>query len=221
MGLLQKVVHLLKQIDPDNKGWERLQITAAKAQPSAPAREAALAAIKLAFARDNDDYGRKLYLIENCLYGVDIQPIAVQIAKLRFFIALIVDQKIVPKEKNFGILALPNLETKIVAANTLLGLKRGQLLLGSDKVRKLESELQQVRHDYFTARSYAEKKRLRETGQGTVRPAIRCAGFFRRIKFRRFAARHRLESLQRHSSRAVLRCWLDVWPAGQTGRWRV
>ncbi|MBK8500454.1 MAG: hypothetical protein IPL52_16945, partial [Flavobacteriales bacterium] len=31
-------------------------------------------------------YGRKLYLIENCIYGVDIQPIAVQIAKLRFFI---------------------------------------------------------------------------------------------------------------------------------------
>jgi hypothetical protein len=162
MGLLQKLVHLLKQIDPDNKGWERRQINAAQALPSAPAREAALAAIKLAFTRDNDDYGRKLYLIENCLYGVDIQPIAVQIAKLRFFIALIVDQKIVPKEKNYGILALPNLETKIVAANTLLGLKRGQLLLGADNVRLLERELQQVRHDYFTARSYSEKKRLRK-----------------------------------------------------------
>jgi hypothetical protein len=162
MGLLQKLVHLLKQIDPDNKGWERRQINAAKAMSSAPARESALAAIKLAFVRDNDDYGRKLYLIENCLYGVDIQPIAVQIAKLRFFIALVVDQKISPRVENFGILALPNLETKIVAANTLLGLKRGQLLLGSDNVRQLERELQQVRHDYFTARSYAEKKRLRK-----------------------------------------------------------
>ena len=29
---------------------------------------------------NNDDYGSKLYLIENCLYGVDIQPIAIQIA---------------------------------------------------------------------------------------------------------------------------------------------
>lgn len=164
MGLLQKLVHLLKQIDPDNKGWERRQVNAAKALPSAPAREAALAAIKLAFARDNDDYGRKLYLIENCLYGVDIQPIAVQIAKLRFFIALVVDQKISPNEEkpNYGILALPNLETKIVAANTLLGLKRGQLLLGSDNVRVLERELQQVRHDYFTARTYFDKKRLRK-----------------------------------------------------------
>jgi type I restriction-modification system DNA methylase subunit len=165
MGLLQKLVHLLKQLDPDNQGWKRRQETAARALTSSLVREAALAAIQIAFARDNDDYGRKLYLIENCLYGVDIQPIAVQIAKLRFFIALIVDQKIMPAEKNYGILALPNLETKIVAANTLLGLKRGQLQLGSEKVRLLERELQQVRHDYFTARSYADKKRLRKQDQ--------------------------------------------------------
>lgn len=162
MGLLQKLVHLLKRVDPDNGGWERRQTDAAKSIPSAPARDAALAAIKLAFARNNDDYGRKLYLIEKCLYGVDIQPVAAQIAKLRFFIALIVDQKISPKEPNYGILALPNLETKIVTANTLLGLKRGQLLLGSDNVLRLERELQQVRHNYFTARSYPEKKELRK-----------------------------------------------------------
>ena len=36
------------------------------------------------------DYARKLYLIERCLHGVDIQPIAVQIAKLRCFISLAV-----------------------------------------------------------------------------------------------------------------------------------
>ena len=42
--------------------------------------------IKDSFKNNNDDYGRKLYLIQNCIYGADIQPIAVQIAKLRFFI---------------------------------------------------------------------------------------------------------------------------------------
>ena len=35
------------------------------------------------------DYARKLYLIENCIYGVDIQSIAVQISRLRFFISLL------------------------------------------------------------------------------------------------------------------------------------
>jgi adenine-specific DNA-methyltransferase len=161
MGLLQKLVHVLRKLDPENKRWRRRQEDALDTFESAPAREEAREAIKRAFARDNDDYGRKLYLIENCLYGVDIQPIACQIAKLRFFISLIVDQSIDPKEPNYGILPLPNLETKVVAANTLLGLQRGQLLLGSDKVRRLEKELQQIRHDYFTARRYKDKKALR------------------------------------------------------------
>jgi hypothetical protein len=162
MGLLQKLVHLLKKLDRDNNGWRARQTAAAEAIESATARQAATEAIARAFARDDDDYGRKLYLIENCLYGVDIQPIAVQIAKLRFFIALVVDQPIDPALPNYGILPLPNLETKIVAANTLLGLRRGQLMLGSNEVRALERQLQQVRHDYFTARRYAEKKRLRK-----------------------------------------------------------
>ncbi len=161
MGMLQKLVHVLRKLDPENKGWRRRQEAALDTFESAPARDEARQAIERAFARDNDDYGRKLYLIENCLYGVDIQPIACQIAKLRFFISLICDQSIDPKQPNYGILPLPNLETKIVAANTLLGLQRGQLLLGSDTVRKLERELQQVRHDYFTARRYKDKKALR------------------------------------------------------------
>ena len=162
MGMLQKLVHVLKKLDPDNKSWRRRQEKKAKEIESSPAREEALKAIERAFARDNDDYGRKLYLIENCLYGVDIQPIAVQIAKLRFFISLVVDQTIDPKEENYGILPLPNLETKVVAANTLLGLHRGQLLLGSNAVKRLETELQKIRHDYFTARSYKRKKELRK-----------------------------------------------------------
>lgn len=161
MGMLQKLAHVLRKLDPKNKGWRNRQEKAAKAIESSPARDEALKAIQRAFARDNDDYGRKLYLIENCLYGVDIQPIAVQIAKLRFFISLVVDQTIDPKEENYGILPLPNLETKVVAANTLLGLHRGQLLLGSNEVKRLETELQKVRHDYFTARSYKRKKELR------------------------------------------------------------
>lgn len=161
MGMLQKLVHVLKKLDPQNKGWQKRQEKAAQTIESSIAREEALKAIERAFAHDNDDYGRKLYLIENCLYGVDIQPIAVQIAKLRFFVSLVVDQAIDPEEENYGILPLPNLETKVVAANTLLGLQRGQLLLGSTEVKRLESELQQVRHDYFTARSYKRKKELK------------------------------------------------------------
>lgn len=161
MGLLKKMVRVLTKLDPDNHLWEQRQRQLAEQIDSAPAREEALKAIERAFARNHDDYGRKLYLIENSIYGVDIQPLAVQIAKLRFFITLIVDQPIDPALSNYGILPLPNLETKIVPANTLLGLQRGQLLLGSDEVRTLERELKTVRHRYFTARRYQDKKALR------------------------------------------------------------
>ncbi|MCC6415986.1 MAG: Eco57I restriction-modification methylase domain-containing protein, partial [Opitutaceae bacterium] len=169
MGLLKKMVRLLAKLDPDNSLWRERQLALAEQLDSAPAREEALAAIERAFARNHDDYGRKLYLIENSLYGVDIQPLAVQIAKLRFFITLIVDQPIDPALPNYGILPLPNLETKIVPANTLLGLQRGQLLLGSDEVRALEHELKTVRHRYFTARRYQDKKTLRRRDRDLCR----------------------------------------------------
>lgn len=174
MGLLQKLVHVLQKVDPQNKRWRQLQVKAAEAIPSAPGREAAQRAIERAFQQDNDDYGRKLYLIENGIYGVDIQPIAVQIAKLRFFISLIVDQRIRydrPKE-NYGILSLPNLETQIVAADSLMGMENVQLAAASDQAIELAGQLRQVRHQYFTARRYSDKKALRKRDE-ELREALR------------------------------------------------
>jgi 23S rRNA G2445 N2-methylase RlmL len=174
MGLLQKLVHVLQKVDPQNKRWRQLQVKAAEAIPSATGREAAQRAIERAFQQDNDDYGRKLYLIENGIYGVDIQPIAVQIAKLRFFISLIVDQRIRydrPQE-NYGILSLPNLETQIVAADSLMGMESAQLAAASDHAIELARELRQVRHQYFTARRYSDKKALRKRDED-LREALR------------------------------------------------
>lgn len=84
MGMLHKLVYIIHKLDADNSRWKQLQIDAASTIPDCSAREGAIAAIERVFADNNDDYGRKLYLIENCLYGVDIQPIAIQISKLRF-----------------------------------------------------------------------------------------------------------------------------------------
>ncbi len=162
MGALRKLTHILSILDRGNTLWKQRQRNAADQITDAPAREAAIIAVERAFVHDNGDYGRKLFLIENCLYGADIQPLAVQIAKLRFFITLIVDQSIDPSLPNYGILPLPNLETKIVAANSIITLQRGQLLLGSAHVRTLEKQLKTIRHDYFTARSYPRKKALRK-----------------------------------------------------------
>ncbi len=75
---------------------------------------------------DKTTYELKLNIIENCIYGVDIQSIATQISKLRFFITLICDFEKDPSKPNFGIPPLPNLETKFVTANTLVELKKNK-----------------------------------------------------------------------------------------------
>jgi adenine-specific DNA-methyltransferase len=126
--------------------------------------EQQITSINEAFEHNELDYGRKLYLIENCIYGVDIQPIAVQIAKMRFFISLIVDQKIDDAQPNRGVRPLPNLETKFVAANTLIGINRpGQQMLRNHDIDTKEAELRRVRERHFLARhTKTQKSRCRE-----------------------------------------------------------
>ncbi|MEB3098962.1 Eco57I restriction-modification methylase domain-containing protein [Achromobacter sp. D10] len=165
MGMLHKLVYIIHKLDPDNARWKQLQIDAAAKIPDISARDAAIAAIERDFADNEDDYGRKLYLIENCLYGVDIQPIAIQISKLRFFISLICDQRTNRnKRENHGIRPLPNLETKFVAADALIGLEMENQfeLFASPKVKALESELQRVRHDHFAATTRQRKLALQK-----------------------------------------------------------
>lgn len=145
MGVLHKLVFLLAKLDPKNEGWQRKQILKANEIQDAVAREAAVRSIEEVFAENHDDYGRKLYLIENCIYGVDIQPIAVQIAKLRFFISLVVDQKTNAKKPNLGIRPLPNLETKFVAANTLIGIQRPDSKLENEaRVASIPPEVEEA-----------------------------------------------------------------------------
>jgi len=171
MGILQKMVHMLQKLDPDNTIWKEVQKNKAKQAADTAyeiedteERRERLREIDEAFDRSiNDpDYARKLYLIENCIYGVDIQPIATQISKLRFFISLVVDQRKNENKTNFGIRALPNLETKFVAANTLIGVKKDQSLFYTDEIKSLEIELRHVRQKMFGLKDKKSKLRWRK-----------------------------------------------------------
>ena len=174
MGILQKMVHILQKLDPDNKVWREVQEAKAKKEAEEAfdiddkeARNERLSEISEAFDQSiNDpDYARKLFLIETCIYGVDIQPIATQISKLRFFISLVVEQKVNAEKDNFGIRPLPNLETKFVAANTLIGIEKpsAQLSLYDTKeVKALETKLKKVRSKLFSAKSKETKLKYRE-----------------------------------------------------------
>jgi hypothetical protein len=160
MGALQKLVYLLGKLDPHNEAWKARQIATAEQIADGEAREAAIRSIEEAFRLNELDYGRKLYLIENGIYGVDIQPIAVQISKLRFFISLVINQPKRDDAPNFGIRPLPNLETKLVAANTLAGLHTGAITV--DELEPLKKRLREVRRRHFEARSWATKRKYRE-----------------------------------------------------------
>ena len=90
----------------------------------------------------------KLNIIQNSIYGVDIEKGAVDIARLRFWLSLIVDEE---KPK-----ALPNLDYKIVVGNSLVS-KLGDEIIDidwevkatSDSAKKLQSEIQKNLNKLF------------------------------------------------------------------------
>ena len=192
MGILHKLTLALQRLDPDNTRWKALQKQMAQQRAAAAFdtsnpqnREAELQDISTTFERyKGSDFGRKLYLIQNSIFGVDIQTIACQIAKLRFFISLAIEQQ--PNgdpNENYGIKPLPNLETRFVAANTLLALDRrerlAQLEMGeTGRVQQLQRRIRLNREGYFHARTRQQKKqhqnedkRLRQELVKALQPA--------------------------------------------------
>lgn len=173
MGILQQMVHALRKLDPTNEMWREfiLDISLKKDKEAyqiedEEERTHLRADIEQSFNRNiNDpDYARKLYLIENCIYGVDLQPIATQISKLRFFISLVAEQN--PTNiatANFGIRPLPNLEAKFVSANTLVPLEKNENLFSSSEILEtIKIKLSEANHKIFMARRNAEKRKIKE-----------------------------------------------------------
>ena len=169
VGMLQQMVHILQRIDPDNEMWRNMILESSlnSMQESMTLSDEERREIQEDVNRNFDescnhpDYARKLYLIENCIYGVDIQPIAIQISKLRFFISLVIDQKTnSDPTENFGIRPLPNLEAKFVAANSLIGLKKREgNLFDIDKIKADEKLLRIAKHRIFGAKALRTKRK--------------------------------------------------------------
>lgn len=135
MGLLQKIVKILNLIDEDASIWFKLQTKEF---------------IETHKGR-NIDYLRKLNIIKNTIYGIDIQPIAIEISKLRFFLSLIVDEEGEPEP-------LPNLEFKFVCANSLLPLYEGK----TDSYKNFVKELQKLKDEYFESSGKRKKEIVEE-----------------------------------------------------------
>ena len=175
MGMLQQMVHILQQVDPDNSQWRDVLLNMAVDESrrafgivDEEERKKKLLEIEETFNNglNSPDYTRKLYIIESCIYGVDIQPIAMLVSRLRFFITLICEQTDIQRDKpeqNFGIKTLPNLESKFVAANSLINAdihRYNEDWTQDEVLALLKNELIAIRRRHFYTRKRSEKIRL-------------------------------------------------------------
>lgn len=95
----------------------------------------------------------KKNVIANNLYGVDIEPMAVEITRLRAWLSIIVDEMDSSK-----IEPLPNLDFKFVCANSLIPLKEESNLFDNEN---LAIKLQMIRTKYFKASAKEEKEKIK------------------------------------------------------------
>ena len=178
MGMLHKLVFILGKLDPRNEQWEKRQIDrvkdaikAAEKIEDAATRERTLkdleqqiADIEEAFERNELDYGRKLYLIENCIYGVDIQPIAVQIAKMRFFISLDRGSEgLTTRSPTSASVRCPTWKPSSSPPTRSLASRPARPATAAQpEIDAKEAELRRVRERHFIARTPATKAKCRD-----------------------------------------------------------
>ena len=153
MGILQKIVQALQKLDADAQWWKKRQID----RISNPIVKKQL---KEKLEASGVEYARKIGVIQNSLYGVDIQPVAAEISKLRCFLSLIVDENIDETKPNRGIEPLPNLEFKFVTADTLIKLPEEKQRSMFDNFEELQ-QLEDLRNEYIQSSGKA-KGRLKE-----------------------------------------------------------
>jgi len=96
-------------------------------------------------------YNFKRRCIEHSLYGVDIDPGAVEIAKLRLWLSLVVDEEDIKNIK-----PLPNLDYKIVCGNSLLGVEKDLFNF------QLFNELEELKPLFFNETNPTKKQEYKK-----------------------------------------------------------
>jgi len=99
---------------------------------------------------DFDVYKRKLAIIQNNLYGVDIEEMAVEIARLRAWLSIIVDEEDARKVQ-----PLPNLDFKFVRGNSLLSVDAQDLWNAV-----ILEQLEKLKNEYFRTSDSEGKKQI-------------------------------------------------------------
>lgn len=117
-------------------------------------------------SEEKEIYSLKLQTILNSIYGCDIQPMAVELSRLRCWLSLIIDEPVDKKKPNWGIEPLPHLDFKFVCGNSLIGLSQystGDMFdKNYERKQELKNQLKEIREKYFSVRTKEEKIELQQ-----------------------------------------------------------
>jgi hypothetical protein len=123
--------------------------------------------LELYLEKEETTYTLKRHCIQESIYGVDLDPGAIDIAKLRLWLSLVVD------ENDYShIQALPNLDYKIMQGNSLIEEFHGisldigkksemSLFAGGTDLDALIDDLHRKQENFFNAEHPNEKKKKR------------------------------------------------------------
>jgi hypothetical protein len=113
-------------------------------------------------------YRLKRHIIQESIYGVDIDASAIDIARLRLWLSLVVDE-----DDLDPIETLPNLDYKIVCGNSLIGLPDGAM-----RNWQVEKELEALKEDFYDITDETKKKALRQEINTKIRELLDSAEQF-------------------------------------------
>ncbi|MEI0509269.1 Eco57I restriction-modification methylase domain-containing protein [Brachyspira intermedia] len=149
LGILQRVFNVIDKLDPKHEYYKELTLKDVT-DPIVKAK------YEKFYSTKEFNYIYKLFILQNNIHGVDIQPIAVEISRLRAFLSLIIDEEKNEKEDNLGINPLPNLDFQFICANTLVPLK-----LNPTEKMFIEGHIKNLRksmNNYFNVHDKEDKK---------------------------------------------------------------
>lgn len=118
--------------------------------------------------KEHTPYNLKRHAIQESIYGVDIDASAIDIARLRLWLSMIVDE-----EDYDTIEALPNLDYKIVCGNSLIGMPENAM-----RNLKVEEELEKLKEEFFHETDEIKKKALRQQINSKIRQLLDSAEQF-------------------------------------------
>lgn len=159
MGMLEEMMQVLETVDPDGNIWVSEMLKSKDGH--------FLEHISDFIADKQIRYVKKLGLLRNCLFGIDILEYAIEITKLRCWLSLIVEQKVDFSKPNYNLKPLPNLDFKFYKKNTLFRKYKGEnlneLIESVDKDGLLE-ELDNLENEYFISSSnrFGTKEEIKE-----------------------------------------------------------